>query len=94
MVSVKRLMCLNGVIEGLRSSCAVTLAQVRQVVIVSHRWVWPRIPDVDTRDWRAAGSHSRFHDWAHENLVRVAVACGRNLRQRSAAEACGRGLRQ
>ena len=82
---VKRLMCLNGVIEGLRSSCAVTLARVRQVVIVSHRWVWPRIPDVDTRDWRVAGSRSCFYDWAHENPVRV---------QRAGAEVCGRGLRQ
>ena len=52
------------------------------------------LPDVDTRDWRVAGSHSRFYDWAHENPVHVAEACGRGLRQRPAAEACGRGMRK
>ena len=31
MVSVKRLTCLNGVIKGLWSSCAATLARVKSL---------------------------------------------------------------
>ena len=30
--------------------CAVTLARVRQVVVVNHRWVSPHNPDVDTHE--------------------------------------------
>ena len=53
--------------------CAVTLAQVRQVVVVSHRWVSPHNPGVDSRDWRQAGATE--HRRSSTGSVVVTATC-------------------